>query len=181
MRSACETGWSTSISTSITRSCGRRSPRTSQPFCRCFSLWSQGAETFAPLLFVGQDGVAHQGVDLAGPAAATEHAVMAHPGLHIVFFAIRSQAAAEIVRGHRLPDGADVVALALDSEQRGAADRLGANAPVTPPQLALGQQMVLKHALHRLEVELGGEVEHGKVLVVEIPDGARLRFVAFGP
>src|SRR5882762_1528471 len=76
-------------------------------------------------LFVGQDGVPHQGVDLAGPPPAAEHAVMADTGLHIVPLAIGPQARAEIVRRHGLADRADVVALALDGEQGGTADRLG--------------------------------------------------------
>src|SRR5437764_13058856 len=76
-------------------------------------------------LFVGQDRVSHQGIDLAGPPPAAEHAVMADAGLHVVFLAIGPEAGAEIVRRHGLADGANVVALALDGEQRGAADRLG--------------------------------------------------------
>jgi hypothetical protein len=53
-------------------------------------------------LFVGQNRVSHQRVDLAGPAAAAEHAVMADAGLHIVLLAIGPQAGTEIVGGYRL-------------------------------------------------------------------------------
>ena len=48
---------------------------------------------------------------------------MADAGLHVVALEIRPQIAAQIVRGNRLADGADVVALAFDGQQRGLADR----------------------------------------------------------
>src|SRR6516162_4941860 len=105
-------------------------------------------------LFVGQYGVSHQGIDLAGPAAAAEHAVVADAGLHVVLLAVGPEARAEIVRRHGLTDRADVVALAFDGEQRGAADRLGMDPAALPVELPLGQQMVLEYPLHRLEIEL---------------------------
>jgi len=64
---------------------------------------------------------------------------MADARLHVVLLAVGPQAGAEIVRGHGLADGADVVALALDGEQRRAADRLGIDAtavPVKPAEAA---------------------------------------------
>src|SRR5262249_37266010 len=121
-------------------------------------------------LIVGQYDVSHQGIDLAGPAAAAEHAVVADTSLHVVFLAVGPEARAEVVRRHGLADRADIVALALDREQGGAADRLGVDPAVLPVELPLGQQMLLEHALHGLEIELRRHVEHGEILVVEILD-----------
>ena len=41
-------------------------------------------------------------------------------------------------------------------------------------QHAAGQERLLEHALDRLEIELGGQVEHGEILVVEGLDRLRL-------
>ena len=70
----------------------------------------------------GVDDVAEHRKDIAVPALAVEDAVMADAGLHVMALHVRPQAGAEFVGGERLTDGADVVALAFDSEQRGAAD-----------------------------------------------------------
>ena len=48
---------------------------------------------------------------------------MADAGLQMVALQVGPQARAELVRGDGLADGADVVALALHRQQRGAADR----------------------------------------------------------
>jgi len=56
---------------------------------------------------------------------AAEDAVVADAGLHVMASQVRPQSAAQFVRRHGLADGADVVALALDGEQHGAADARG--------------------------------------------------------
>ena len=71
------------------------------------------------------DDVAHDRIDLVLPAPAAEHAVVADAGLHVVGAQVGPQLAAQVLRGERLADRADVVAFALDRQQRGAADRRG--------------------------------------------------------
>ena len=110
-------------------------------------------------LFVGQDGVSHQGVDLAGPAFAGENPVMADAGLHVMRLHVGSQAAAQVLRRERLADGADVVALALDGEQRGAADGARRDQPLAPVQRAARERELLEHA--------------DRVILAEDGDGAR--------
>ena len=91
------------------------------------------------------------------------------------------QAGAEVVRRHGLADGADVVALALDRHQRGAADRRACRAGGRDRSSSfLARGVVLEHRLDRLEVELGREVEHGEVLVVERLDRVGLVGLAVG-
>ena len=106
-------------------------------------------------------------IDLVVPAVAAEHAVVADAGLHVVALEIGPQSGAQIVRGHGLADGADVVPLAFDREQHRAPDRARVDALALPLERAGRQAHVLKDLVHGLEVELGGEVEHGEVFVVE--------------
>src|SRR5579871_3263651 len=73
-------------------------------------------------LLAGQNGVAQDGIDLAGPFLAAENAVMADANLHVMASQVGPQPAAQLVRRHGLADRADVVALALDGQQHGAAD-----------------------------------------------------------
>src|SRR5664279_2305261 len=70
-----------------------------------------------------QDDVSHHRIDLVLPGAAREHAVMADAGLHVVALAGGAQRRAQVVRGQRLPDRADVVLLAFHRKQHGALDR----------------------------------------------------------
>ena len=72
------------------------------------------------------DHVAHQRIDLVLPAPAAEHAVVAGARLHVVGAQVGAQLAAQVLRGQGLAGRADVVAFALDRDQRGAADRRGA-------------------------------------------------------
>ncbi len=81
--------------------------------------------------------VADDGVDLARPAPAAEDAVMADAGLHVMPPQIGPDLAAQLLRRERLADGADIVLLALDREQRRAPDRPRIDQPATdaqPPQ-----------------------------------------------
>ena len=55
----------------------------------------------------------------------------------------------EILRGQRLADGADVVALAFDGQQCGAANRGGVDRAAAVSQLAPRQCVLLEHQPHR--------------------------------
>src|SRR5262245_54565526 len=105
-------------------------------------------------LIARQDHVFQDWVDLSGPALAAEHAVVANPRLHVMPFAVGPQAGAEIVRRDGLADRADVVAFALDREQRGLADRLGIHAMPAKLQRAERQRVLLKYQSDRLQIEL---------------------------
>jgi hypothetical protein len=68
------------------------------------------------------------------------------------------------VRSDGLPHRTDIVALAFHSEQQDPAqlDALPASF-----QLAFGQSVYLEHAMHRFQIELGGQVEHREIFIVE--------------
>src|ERR1043165_8595053 len=72
--------------------------------------------------------------DLGTEARAVEHAVVPDAVLEVVHFVFVGNVRAQALRGFRLPDTRDIVELALDSEQRDAADlrkvdRLAAGGP----------------------------------------------------
>ena len=81
--------------------------------------------------------------------------VVADAGLHVVLAHVRAQARAQVLRGQGLADAADVVALAFDGQQRGAADARRLDAAAAPLQFAARQVVALEHALDRLQIELG--------------------------
>ena len=64
----------------------------------------------------------HVRVHLRLPTTAAEHAVVPDAGLEVMALLERAETPAQVVGGQGLPDRADVVALALDREQRGAPD-----------------------------------------------------------
>src|SRR3984893_6092678 len=103
-----------------------------------------------------QDRVAHDRINLAVPALAGKHAVVPDARLHVVALAVGLDAAAQILRRQRLAERADVVALALDRQQRGLADRLRLDEIAAKFQLALWQPELLENPLHGLEIEFGG-------------------------
>src|SRR5207244_12673918 len=76
---------------------------------------SRRATDLGPRSLACENDVPEQRVDLVGPAIAAEHAVVSDPRLHMVALEIRAQARAQLVRGRRLSDGADVVALAFST------------------------------------------------------------------
>src|ERR1700691_6079555 len=85
-----------------------------------------------PLVFilsVGADEIPHFRIDLFAPAPPVEHAVMADLGLDIALLLARLQPGEQFVRGRCLADGANIVVLALDGQERGARDRLGLALP----------------------------------------------------
>ncbi len=51
---------------------------------------------------------------MAFPALAVEHAIVTHARLHVVGFHVRAQLVAQLLRGERLADRADIVAFAFD-------------------------------------------------------------------
>ena len=109
-----------------------------------------------------------------------EHAVMADAGLHVVHLAIGAHAGAEVLRGQRLADRADVVLLALDRHQAHSLDRGGVHRPAAMHQLALRQQMLLEHVAHGLDVEFRRQVHHREIFVVEGLDDLGLLLLALG-
>jgi hypothetical protein len=60
---------------------------------------------------------------------------MADAGLDVVTLHIGPKSAAQLLGSQRLPDGANVVALAFYREQRGASDRTGIDATTMPFKL----------------------------------------------
>src|SRR3984893_7126463 len=114
-----------------------------------------------------QNHILQNRIDLVLPALAGKDAVVPDAGLHVVALEIGAQLAAQVVRRHRLADGADVVALALDGEQHGAADRGRVDLVAVPLQLAERQEVLLEDDTYGFQVEFGGEIEHGEIFVVE--------------
>ena len=66
---------------------------------------------------------------------------MADACLHVVAFQVRPQFAAKFMRCHRLADGANIVALALNREKHGLADRIRVHALAVPLQLTERERM----------------------------------------
>src|SRR5271169_3717008 len=83
-----------------------------------------------------QNHVLQDRIDLVFPALAGENSIVPDTGLHVVALEIGPQLAAQVVRGDRLADGADVVALALDRQQHGLADRARIDLLAVPFQFA---------------------------------------------
>jgi len=69
---------------------------------------------------------------------------MADTRLHVVTLAVRPDRRAELLRGERLPDRADVVLLALDGEQRSALDRARLNRLAAECQRARRERILLE-------------------------------------
>src|SRR3712207_3792651 len=103
------------------------------------------------------DEPADDGIDLRLPARAAEDAVVADPVLQVVLLALLRDPGAQVVRGERLPGGADLVVPALHGEQGGAADRGRIHAFAPPGEAAGGEVVLLEDAVDRLQVELGGD------------------------
>src|SRR6185503_16175549 len=117
----------------------------------------------------GADELADLGIDLGAPAPAVEDAVMADLGLNVMRLLGSREAGAEIERRGGLADGADIVVLALDTEERGALDGARLDAAVARGEAVQRQRMVLEDALHRLEIEIRRQIHHRHVLVIEAP------------
>ena len=112
------------------------------------------------------DEVAHARHDLLAPLAAVEDAVVTNAWLLPVHMACAGDVGRERVGGLGLADAGDVVELALDRHQRGLdGGRIDLAAAAHPD--AARQLVLLEHDLDGLQVELGGEVHHREILVVE--------------
>src|SRR5262245_29634148 len=101
-------------------------------------------------LFARQDHVAHDGIDLLLPALAREDAVVADASLHVVAAHVGLDALAQLMRRRRLAQRANVVALTLNRQKRGAADRAWGDALAAKVEHALGQPRLLEYPGHRL-------------------------------
>src|SRR5262245_4244825 len=95
-----------------------------------------------------QNHVLDQRIDLQLPAPAAEDAVMADAELQVMALEIGAQARAHLLRRQRLADRADVVALAFDREQHGAADRARLDLVAAPCQRPKGERMLLEDEPH---------------------------------
>src|SRR5206468_1729957 len=60
---------------------------------------------------VAVNHIPHARVNLLAPLSAAEDAVMSHARLHVVVLLVGANAAAQVLRGHGLANGANVVAL----------------------------------------------------------------------
>src|SRR5882757_9280173 len=121
-----------------------------------------------------QDHVLDQRIDLRLPAPAAENAVVADAELQVMALEMRAQTRAHLVSSHRLAHSTDVVALALDREQHGTANRAWLDLVAVPCERSARQRMLLKHQTYGLQIELRAEVQHGKIFVVELLGGLRL-------
>src|ERR1700704_5898843 len=83
----------------------------------------RGSRAAATASIACQDHVLDQRIDLRLPAPAAENAVVADAELQVMALEMGAQTRAHLVSSHRLAHGTDVVALALDREQHGAANR----------------------------------------------------------
>src|SRR5579859_3299863 len=99
------------------------------------------------------DQRAHARVNLRGPAPAAEDAVMPDPSLQMVVLPQRMQSGAQLLCREGLADRADIVVLALDGKQRGAADRPRLNLAVARDENAARQLVLLKNTVDSLEIE----------------------------
>ena len=84
------------------------------------------------------------------------------------------------MRGRGLADRTDIIALAFDGEQHGAPDGARLHALPAPFKPARGKGKFLKDEAHGLEIELGGEVEHREIFVIERLCHLRLLVLAPG-
>ena len=76
---------------------------------------------------------------------------MADIGLQVMALQMRAQRAAEIVRGGGLAERADVVAAALDGQQRRVADRARIDLAAAIGEVAGGQLGLLEDAVDGLD------------------------------
>src|SRR5262249_41841033 len=88
--------------------------------------------------------VAQDRIGLGHPAAAAEDAVMADADLDVVMLFVRAEARAQFLGGEGLADRADVIALALDRQKKGLADRARIDAAAAPAHRAAWQIVLLE-------------------------------------
>ncbi|MPL92321.1 hypothetical protein SDC9_38419 [bioreactor metagenome] len=105
---------------------------------------------------------------------------MADIRLQVVAFQMRAQRTAQVMRGRGLTKPADVVAPALDGQQRRVPDRARVHLAALEAELAGRKLGLLEHPVDGLEVEFRGQVQHREIFVVERLDLARLGLLAIG-
>src|SRR4051812_41578103 len=86
---------------------------------------------------------------------------------HVIALHAARQRSRDGQRRPGLAEAGNIVTLALDREQRGPLDRLGIDPPAAVAQLALWQEMALKHTVDRLQVELRRHDTDRAILVIE--------------
>src|SRR5436309_13612485 len=118
---------------------------------------------------VFQDEVTYAGKNHLAPAPSAEDAVVADARRDEVLAPLARDVQAERVRRLGLPVPGNVVELAFDGEEGDVADRLRPHQLVAHEHPSLRQREFLEHGFHRVEVVLGGHVEHGVVFVIEAP------------
>ena len=99
--------------------------------------------------------------------------------LDIVFLAERLDGGTHILRRHGLAQPADIVALAFHGQKRGLADGARVDLAVAIGEDAARQMLFLEHLLHRFQIEFGGQVGDGKILIIEFAVGVGLGELAF--
>jgi hypothetical protein len=75
---------------------------------------------------------------------------VADSGLDMVPLHVRPEAAAQFLGSQSLTDGADIVTLTFNGEQRGSSDRGRIDELAALFELAQRQRMLLKHGAHSL-------------------------------
>src|SRR5690348_5530201 len=110
---------------------------------------------------VRPDEVAYARHDLLAPFAAVEDAVVADARLLPMHVPGTGNAGSQRMRGPGLADARNVVELALDGHQR-RLDRRRIDLAAAAHPGSERQQMLLEHDLDGLQVELRGEIHHGK-------------------
>src|SRR6185312_4894257 len=128
------------------------------------SAWTSEARSGA---FANE--IAQLRIDDVAPAAAIEDAVMADAGLDVIALLAGIEPGQQLMHRRGLADGADIVLLALDGEDRGAADRAGIDRHAMRDELAARQGLAMEDAIDGLEIKIRREIHHRRVLIVEFP------------
>src|SRR5581483_8955423 len=115
------------------------------------------------------DEVADLRVDHLAELASAENSVMSHALGEQMLALLSGQASTQPMRRFGLTVARNVVELAFDGEQGGIANRGGLNERSAHFPLPLRQEELLEDDADRVEVVLGGHVEHRVVFVVEAP------------
>ena len=106
--------------------------------------------------------------DLGAEARAVEHAVMADRGLQPMRLASAGMLTHSRCAASVWPTPGNVVVLAFDRHQRNAADFRRIDRLAAMGHLALRQRVADEHGIDGLQIELGGQVHHGEIFVVEL-------------
>ena len=122
----------------------------------------------AALRIDGTDHFTNPRLDFRAIAGAVEHAVVANARLQIVIVLVGRNVGAQVVGRFGLADATDVVAFAFDCHDGGAADGRTIDQFAAMHHPLVGQFVLLEHGPDRLEVELGRQIHHSEIFVVEL-------------